>query len=117
MSNKRVVELRRIGPVQNDAVAAVGPDRHRRAFGVHVALELLDAVFALGLLALDDDFRRDLGRIGVDDDVRRLGADLGAKLDAFFQVDLVGLVAVLVDQLVDPKLPDDFFRADLPPST
>ena len=50
-----VVELRRIRPIEDDAVGAVGPDCRRGAFGVHVALELLDAVLALGLFALDDD--------------------------------------------------------------
>lgn len=71
------------------------------------ALELLDAILALRLLALDDDLRRRLARIRIDNDVRGLGADLGAELDAGLKLDLSGLIAVLVQQLVDPELAHD----------
>jgi hypothetical protein len=81
----------RVGAIQNDAVAAVGPDGHRRALGVHVAFELLDAVLALGLLALDNDLRGFLGIIGVDDDVGGLGAHLGPNWTLFSKIDLIGL--------------------------
>ncbi len=36
------------------------------------------------------------------EDIRSLSANFGAELDAFFQIDLVCLVAVLLHQLVDP---------------
>lgn len=110
---ERVVELRGIWAIEDDAVTAVGPDSHRRALGVHVALKLLDTVFSLRLFALDDDLGRFFARVGVDDDVGGFGTDLGAKLHALLQIDLVSGVAVLIHQLVDPELPDDLFRRGL----
>ena len=47
------------------------------------------------------------GCVGVNDDVDGLGAHFGAELSALFQIDLVRLVTVLVDQLVNPELTDN----------
>jgi tetratricopeptide (TPR) repeat protein len=42
-----------------------------------------------------------------------LGPDLNPKLDTFLQIDFIGLVAILVNQFVDPELADDLFRCRL----
>ena len=98
-------------------LSAVRPHRHRCAFGIHVTFKLLDAVFTLGLFTFDDDFRRGFAGIAVNDNVRRFGADFGTELHTFFQINLIGFVAVLMNQLINPKLTDNFSGLVLPSST
>ena len=73
--------IRRAQTLEDDAIAAVRPHGDRSPLGIHIALELLDTVLALWLLALDDNLWRFLGVIGVDDNVCRFCPDLHAKLD------------------------------------
>ena len=56
----------------------------------------------LGFLHSTMIFGSDFGCIGVNDNVGSLRADFSAKLHTLLQIDLVCLIAVLMNQLVDP---------------
>lgn len=67
-----------------------------------LGVELLDTIFSLWFLALNNDFWRFFTVIGIYDNICSLSANLGAKLDAGFQINLIFFITILMNQFINP---------------